>query len=43
MIVNPYGGKKSASKVFLDFVKPLLEDANIEITVQGELYVPSCV
>ncbi|KAL3519654.1 hypothetical protein ACH5RR_017803 [Cinchona calisaya] len=38
VIVNPYGGTKSASKVFLDFVKPLLEDANIEITLQETRY-----
>ncbi|CAI9087604.1 OLC1v1021712C2 [Oldenlandia corymbosa var. corymbosa] len=34
VLVNPYGGKKFASKVFIDVVKPLMEDANIEITVQ---------
>ncbi|CDO99625.1 unnamed protein product [Coffea canephora] len=38
VLVNPYGGKRSASKIFLDFVKPLLEDANIEITVQETQY-----
>lgn len=35
MFVNPYGGKKSASKIFVDDVKPLLEDANIVYEVQG--------
>ncbi|GMP74843.1 hypothetical protein CsSME_00032122 [Camellia sinensis var. sinensis] len=38
VFVNPYGGKKSASKVFLDDVKPLLEDANVEFTVQETKY-----
>ena len=35
IFVNPFGGKKSASKIFLDVVKPLLEDADVQITVQG--------
>ncbi|XP_043808067.1 sphingosine kinase 1 isoform X2 [Manihot esculenta] len=35
VFVNPFGGKKSASKVFRDVVKPLLEDADVQITVQG--------
>ncbi|XP_057512473.1 sphingosine kinase 1-like isoform X1 [Actinidia eriantha] len=34
ILVNPFGGKKCASKMFLDDVKPLLEDANVEFTVQ---------
>ncbi|XP_060189524.1 sphingosine kinase 1-like isoform X2 [Lycium barbarum] len=34
VFVNPYGGKKSASKIFIDSVKPLLDDANIDYTVQ---------
>lgn len=34
IFVNPFGGKKSASKIFLDDVKPLLEDANVEYTLQ---------
>ncbi|KAL9456159.1 hypothetical protein AB3S75_005392 [Citrus x aurantiifolia] len=34
IFVNPFGGKKIASKIFLDDVKPLLEDANIQFTVQ---------
>ncbi|XP_057962551.1 sphingosine kinase 1-like [Malania oleifera] len=33
IFVNPFGGKKSASKIFLDDVQPLLEDADIEFTV----------
>lgn len=36
VFVNPYGGKKSASKIFVRDVKPVLEDANVEYTVQGE-------
>ncbi|KAJ0791566.1 putative sphingosine kinase [Helianthus annuus] len=35
LFVNPFGGRKSASKVFTDDVKPILEDANIEYTLQG--------
>ncbi|KAK0578307.1 hypothetical protein LWI29_008386 [Acer saccharum] len=34
IFVNPFGGKRIASKIFLDEVKPLLEDANIQFTVQ---------
>ncbi|KAL5772539.1 hypothetical protein ACOSQ2_012463 [Xanthoceras sorbifolium] len=34
LFVNPFGGKKIASKIFLDEVKPLLEDADIHFTVQ---------
>ncbi|XP_059623397.1 sphingosine kinase 2 isoform X3 [Cornus florida] len=36
--MNPFGGKKSASKIFLDDVKPLFEDANVEFTVQETKY-----
>ncbi|VFQ88998.1 unnamed protein product [Cuscuta campestris] len=38
VFVNPYGGKKSASKIFHDEVKPFLEDANIEYEVQETKY-----
>ncbi|OIT40233.1 PREDICTED: sphingosine kinase 1-like isoform X1 [Nicotiana attenuata] len=38
VFVNPYGGKKSASKIFIDSVKPLLDDANIDYTVQETKY-----
>ncbi|KAL5730053.1 sphingosine kinase [Ranunculus cassubicifolius] len=38
IIVNPFGGKKSASKVFNDEVKPLLDAANIQCTVQETKY-----
>ncbi|XP_041994914.1 sphingosine kinase 1-like [Salvia splendens] len=34
VFVNPYGGKKSASKIFQNDVKPLLDDASVEYTVQ---------
>ncbi|KAK3188101.1 hypothetical protein Dsin_027662 [Dipteronia sinensis] len=34
IFVNPFSGKRIASKIFLDEVKPLLEDANIQFTVQ---------
>lgn len=34
ILVNPYSGKKSASKTFVDTVKPLLEDANIQFVLQ---------
>lgn len=39
VFVNPFGGKKSASKIFLDDVKPLLEDANVEFTLQGLKFI----
>jgi sphingosine kinase len=35
VFVNPFGGKNSASKIFVDHVKLLLEDADIQITLQG--------
>nr|GLL24061.1 sphingosine kinase 1 isoform X1 [Ipomoea trifida] len=38
IFLNPYGGKKSASKIFLDEVKPLLEDANVEYALQETKY-----
>jgi sphingosine kinase len=36
--VNPFGGKKSGQKVFLDDVKPFLEDADIQYSVQETKY-----
>ncbi|XVF27722.1 hypothetical protein REPUB_Repub14bG0133100 [Reevesia pubescens] len=33
IFVNPFGGKKSATKVFAEDVKPYLEDADIRINV----------
>ncbi|PWA56274.1 diacylglycerol kinase, catalytic domain-containing protein [Artemisia annua] len=38
IFVNPFGGKKSASKVFANDVRPILEDANIEYTLQETKY-----
>lgn len=34
--MNPFGGKKSAVKILYEQVKPLLEDAQIELTIQGD-------
>jgi hypothetical protein len=34
--VNPFGGKKSAVKIFDEQVKPLFEDAQIQLTIQGD-------
>ncbi|XVF40585.1 hypothetical protein PTKIN_Ptkin01aG0125700 [Pterospermum kingtungense] len=33
IFVNPFGGKKAANKIFLQDVKPYLEDADIQISV----------
>ncbi|KAI3718831.1 hypothetical protein L6452_19715 [Arctium lappa] len=38
IFVNPFGGRKSASKIFNYDVKPILEDANIEYTMQETKY-----
>lgn len=38
VFVNPFGGKKYASKIFVDHVKALLEDADIQITLQETQY-----
>ncbi|KAL2495102.1 Sphingosine kinase 1 [Forsythia ovata] len=38
IFVNPYGGKKSALKIFETEVKPLLNDANIDFIVQETKY-----
>ncbi|GAV58854.1 DAGK_cat domain-containing protein [Cephalotus follicularis] len=38
IFVNPFGGKRSASKVFLDHVRPYLEDAGVQFTVQETEY-----
>lgn len=37
VFVNPFGGKKSAVKIFAEQVKPLFEDAQIQLTIQGDL------
>ncbi|XP_021726347.1 sphingosine kinase 1-like isoform X1 [Chenopodium quinoa] len=38
VLVNPYGGKKSALQIFVDTVRPLLEDAEIQFTLQETKY-----
>ncbi|XP_071720544.1 sphingosine kinase 1-like isoform X2 [Rutidosis leptorrhynchoides] len=38
IFVNPFGGKKYASKIFTNDVKPVIEDANIEYTLQETKY-----
>ncbi|KAF5475600.1 hypothetical protein F2P56_007392 [Juglans regia] len=38
VLLNPFGGKKSASKIFVDHVKTLFEDADIQITLQETQY-----
>ncbi|KAK4794116.1 hypothetical protein SAY86_012110 [Trapa natans] len=38
IFLNPFGGKRSAPKVFEDEVKPLLEDAAIEFDLQETEY-----
>ncbi|KAL4585527.1 hypothetical protein LXL04_010149 [Taraxacum kok-saghyz] len=38
IFVNPFGGRKSASKIFTNDVKPILEDANIDYTLQETRY-----
>ncbi|KAI3734583.1 hypothetical protein L6452_14054 [Arctium lappa] len=43
IFVNPFGGRKSAFKVFTDDVKPILEDANIEYTLQGLTHIQHLV
>ena len=37
--MNPFGGKKSATNVFENTVQPLLEDAEIQFTLQGSYFV----
>lgn len=43
VFVNPFGGRRSASKVFTDDVKPILDDANIEYTLQGLFHTSICI
>ncbi|XP_028788685.1 sphingosine kinase 1-like isoform X1 [Neltuma alba] len=38
IFLNPYGGKKAATKIFLHQVKPILDDAEIQITLQETKY-----
>jgi len=35
VFVNPFGGKKCAAKIFAEQVKPLFDDAQIQLTIQG--------
>ncbi|KAF3451560.1 hypothetical protein FNV43_RR07655 [Rhamnella rubrinervis] len=38
VFLNPFGGSRSASKIFIDHVRPLLEDADIQFTLQETQY-----
>ncbi|CAN8231139.1 unnamed protein product [Cochlearia groenlandica] len=38
VIVNPFSGKKTARKVFVEEVKPLLDDAEIQLEIQETKY-----
>ncbi|KAM7254909.1 hypothetical protein ACFE04_020150 [Oxalis oulophora] len=38
VFVNPFGGKKSGRKLFLEDVKPFLEDADIQYSLQETKY-----
>ncbi|PQQ07253.1 sphingosine kinase 1-like isoform X1 [Prunus yedoensis var. nudiflora] len=38
VFVNPFGGSKSASKIYAEHVKPLFQDANIQFTLQETQY-----
>ncbi|EPS68311.1 d-erythro-sphingosine kinase, partial [Genlisea aurea] len=38
VLVNPYGGKKSALRIFVNDVMPLLDDACVEYTVKETAY-----
>ncbi|XP_062013271.1 sphingosine kinase 1 isoform X1 [Rosa rugosa] len=38
VFVNPFGGSKSASKIFVDEVKPLFDDAGVQFTLQETQY-----
>jgi hypothetical protein len=35
VLVNPFGGKRCANKIYEAEVKPMLEAADVEITMQG--------
>ena len=37
VFVNPFGGNKTARKIFLEKVKPLFDDADVQLDVQGFL------
>jgi sphingosine kinase len=36
--VNPFGGKKSAREIFVKEVKPLFEDADVQLEIQETKY-----
>ncbi|XP_038883381.1 sphingosine kinase 1 isoform X1 [Benincasa hispida] len=38
VLVNPFGGKRAGCKIYLDNVKPILEDAEIDVTMQETKY-----
>uniref|UniRef100_A0A7N0V086 sphingosine kinase n=1 Tax=Kalanchoe fedtschenkoi TaxID=63787 RepID=A0A7N0V086_KALFE len=38
VFLNPFGGKKSAAKIYADEVKPILEDAGVQIQLQETRY-----
>lgn len=35
VFVNPFGGRRAGYKIYLDDVKPILDDAEIVVTLQG--------
>ena len=37
VFVNPFGGNKTARKIFVEEVKPLFDDADVQLDVQGFL------
>ncbi|KAF2553438.1 hypothetical protein F2Q68_00037245 [Brassica cretica] len=38
VFVNPFGGKKTARKIFVEEVKPLFDDADVQLDVQETKY-----
>lgn len=42
MFLNPFGGKKSATKIYMEQVKPIFEDAGIQIQLEGPSAFPFC-
>jgi sphingosine kinase len=35
VLVNPFGGKRCASKIYEAEIKPMLEAAGVDVTMQG--------
>jgi sphingosine kinase len=35
VLVNPFGGKRCASKIYDAEIKPMLEAAGVDVTMQG--------